>query len=54
MSNTLLGLATIFLLVTLIQDIIVAIIVCVGVFLISFNLVGVMWLLNVIFGGFVL
>jgi Niemann-Pick C1 protein len=51
-QNVLLALATIFFTVTIIQDTISAIIVCVVVFIISFNLIGLVWLLNVIFGGF--
>jgi Niemann-Pick C1 protein len=51
-QNVLLALATIFLTVTIIQDAVCALIVVVVVFIISFNLIGLVWLLNVLIGGF--
>lgn len=52
-TNVLLALATIFFTMTIVQDVVCAILVVCFVFLIAFNLVGTIWLTNVIFGGFV-
>lgn len=51
-QNVMLALAIIFLTVTVIQDAICALIVAITVFIISFNLIGLVWLLNIIIGGF--
>ncbi|CAD8070438.1 unnamed protein product [Paramecium primaurelia] len=53
-TNVLLALATIFFTMTLVQDVVCAIIVVLFVFLIAFNLIGTIWLTNVIFGGFII
>lgn len=52
-TNVLLALATIFFTMTIVQDVVCAILTVCFVFLIAFNLVGTIWLTNVIFGGFV-
>ncbi|KAM3130411.1 hypothetical protein pb186bvf_017510 [Paramecium bursaria] len=51
-GNVLLALATIFFTMTIVQDVVCAIIVTFLVFLIAFNLIGMVWLCNFLFGGF--
>lgn len=53
-TNVLLALATIFFTMTIVQDVVCAIIVVIFVFLIAFNLIGTVWFTNWLFGGFII
>lgn len=52
MNNVLLAIATTFILIAFIQDSWTALISVISVFLVGFNLVGMVWACNKIFGGF--